>query len=203
MKQVEKDAYQFSSYAHAGRFVSYFHQLRYIHQYSPQTVLEIGVGDAVVGSFLKQNTQIAYTSVDIAEDLHPDIVAPVQKIPVGDKSYDVSCAFEVLEHIPFDQFESAVKEMVRVSKKAVLISVPHFGPPLQFSLKIPFLPHIRFSVKIPFPKTHVFNGQHYWELGKKGYPVSRVRNILKKHGKLVEEYIPFENQYHHFFILEV
>lgn len=202
MKQVQKDAYRFESYSHSGRFVSYFHQLKYIHRYSPQTVLEIGVGDGVVGSFIKQNTEIKYTSLDVAEDLHPDIVGSVTKLPFEDNTFDISCAFEVLEHIPFDQFETAVSELMRVSKKAVLISLPHFGPPLQFLLKIPLIPKIQFSLKLPFPKKHIFNGQHFFEIGKKDFPVSRISSILKKHGKLVEEYIPFENQYHHFFILE-
>lgn len=203
MKQVDKGAYKFESYAHSGRFVSYFHQLRYIHRYNPHTVLEIGVGDGVVGAFIKQNTNIQYTSLDVAEDLHPDVVGSVTQLPFKDKEFDISCAFEVLEHIPFDEFETAVKEMVRVSKKAVLISLPHFGPPIQCLLKIPLIPKIQFSLKVPWPLKHVFNGQHYFELGKKGFPVSRISNILKKYGTLVEEYIPFENQYHHFFILEV
>lgn len=202
MKQVDKTAYQFFSYAHAGRFVSYYYQLAEVLALNPDTVLEIGVGDGVFRDYIKNNTDISYTSVDVAGDLHPDVIADVTKLPFRDGAFDVVCAFEVLEHIPFERFESALKELARVSKGAVILSLPHFGPPVKFLLKMPFLPEISFSFKIPFAREHRFKGQHYWEIGKKGYSVKRIRGILEKYFKINKEFVPFENQYHHFFALE-
>jgi ubiquinone/menaquinone biosynthesis C-methylase UbiE len=201
-KQVDKSHYSFDKYAHSGRFASYFYQLKEIHGVNPKNVLEVGVGDAVIGNYLRDNTNILYKSIDIAEDLSPDVIGSVLDLPFEESTFDVVCAFEVLEHIPFESFERALSEMVRVAKKKVLISVPHFGPPVKFMLKIPFLPEIRFSFKIPFHKKHVFNGQHHWELGKKGYSVSRVLEIMKSQAHVERHYVPFENQYHHFFILK-
>ena len=199
--QVDKSHYAFGSYGFEGRFVSYYHQLKEVLSRKPESVLEIGVGDKVFGSFLKNNTSVRYHSVDVAEDLRPDTVASVTKLPFEDGSFDIVCAFEVLEHLPFDQFDAALKEMSRVAQKFVIISVPHFGPMLSFSLKVPFLPRLRFALKLPFPKRHVFNGQHYWELGKKGFPVSLIRKKLAAHGRVVESLVPFNSEYHHFFVL--
>ncbi len=202
MKQVDKDHYSFGTYAHTDRFASYFYQLKEIHASSPKNVLEIGVGDAVIGNYLRDNTNIEYTSLDIAADVNPTVIGSVLSMPFEDNAFDVVCAFEVLEHIPFDSFEQAVSEMTRVARNRVLISVPHFGPPIMFSLKIPFLKHIRWAFKVPYHPKHMWNGQHYWELGKKGFTVAEVKKILSKYGALVSHYVPFENQYHHFFILE-
>ncbi|HEY0908357.1 MAG TPA: class I SAM-dependent methyltransferase [Candidatus Paceibacterota bacterium] len=202
MKQVDRDHYSFSSYAHAGRFASYYYQLREIHDAKPSSVLEVGVGDAVIGNYIRDNTDIKYTSIDVAADVNPDVIGSVLALPFEDKSFDVVCAFEVLEHIPFESFDKAISEMSRVAKGRVLVSVPHFGPPIKFLIKIPFLPELSFAVKIPYHPVHKWNGQHYWELGKKGYSKRAVIEIMSKYGKVISEYVPFENQYHHFFILE-
>ncbi|MBA3284712.1 MAG: methyltransferase domain-containing protein [Nitrosopumilus sp.] len=202
MKQVDKEHYRFSRYCYPDRWASYYHQLEELLRYNPDTVLEVGAGDEVVKNYLETNTSVKHTSLDIAEDLHPDIIGSIDKIPLGDSTFDIVCAFEVLEHIPFESFEKAILEMKRVAKDYVLMSVPHFGPALKLNFKIPFLPEIRVACKIPFPKEHVFNGQHYWELGKKEYPLSRVKSILKNHFVLIKDFVPYDNQYHHFFILK-
>ena len=137
-QQVNKTAYKFSRYAHLGRFVSYYYQLAEVLAFSPVSVLEIGVGDGVFRDYLKNNTEISYTSVDVAGDLNPDVVGDVTELPFADVSYDVVCAFEVLEHIPFERFEEALAELCRVARHAVILSLPHFGPPIKFLLKIPF-----------------------------------------------------------------
>lgn len=207
MKQVDKDAYKFDSYGHVDRWGSYYYQLREIVAQKPKTVLEIGVGDAVIGNYLRSNTNIQYSTIDIAEDLHPDTVGDVRKLPFQDASFDVVCAFEVLEHLPFEDFSVAVSELHRVSRGSVLLSLPHFGPPVQFLLKLPLMSKIIprskiiFAFKIPFPKTHKFNGQHYWEIGKKGYSQEKIRKVLQEKFHIEKEFVPFENQYHHFFIL--
>lgn len=201
--QVDKSHYSFSRYGFEGRFVSYFWQLKKVLDLKPTSVLEVGVGDKVFGNFLKDNTSVAYTSLDIADDLKPDVLGSILQIPFADKSYDVACAFEVLEHLPFEQFDKAVSELARVARRNVVVSVPHFGPMLSFSLKIPFIPQLQLALKIPYPRRHLFNGEHYWELGKKGYPVGIIRQKLSVHGQIIKDFIPFGNPYHHFFVLKL
>ena len=128
---------------------------------------------------------------------------PQLELPFADASFDITCAFEVLEHLPFEQFDRAVAELCRVARTHVVISVPHFGPMFSFLLKIPFVPQIRAALKIPFPKEHIFKGQHYWEVGKRRYPVSLIRKKLSMHGNIVHDFVPFGSFYHHFFVLAV
>jgi ubiquinone/menaquinone biosynthesis C-methylase UbiE len=199
----KREGYAFERYAFEGRFVSYYHQLKLVLGRQPLSVLEVGAGDRVFGEFIKHNTDIAYTSVDIAEDLNPDVIASVTALPFADNSYDVVCAFEVLEHLPFESFDIALRELVRVARTGVVLSLPHFGPMLSFTFKIPFLKEVRVAYKIPFPKKHVFNGQHYWEIGKKGYSASRIRKHIAHSGTIVENYVPWGSAYHHFYSVNV
>jgi hypothetical protein len=201
-KQVDKQHYTFDRYLYPDRWGSYYYQLREVLKADPKSVLEVGAGDNVLKNYLTRNSGIKHTSIDIADDLHPDVIGSIEQLPFGDNAFDITCAFEVLEHLPFEKFEQCVLEMKRVASQYVMISVPHFGPAVKFNLKVPFLPDIRFAFKIPFPKKHEFNGQHYWEIGKKGYPPTLIRNILQKHLTLIKEFVPYENQYHHFFILK-
>lgn len=200
-KQVDKTAYRFEKYAGIDRFVSYRCQIAEILDAKPESVMEVGVGDGVVGDYLKRNTDIRYTSLDIADDVGADIIGSVTALPFPDKSFDVTCAFEVLEHLPFDRFDIAITELARVARKKVLVSIPHFGPPVKLYLKIPLFPALRFAFKIPYPREHVFNGQHYWEVGKRGYSVGTIRSHFEKRFVVEKEYVPFDNQYHRIYML--
>ena len=200
--QVERTHYKISGYGYAGRFVSYFNQISLAIKTNPSSILEIGSGDKVFSSYIKQNTKIEVKTLDLAEDLNPDVIGDIRSIPFADKSFDTVCAFEVLEHIPFEEVKTALGEMFRVSKNYVFISVPHFSPQFKFLLKIPFIPEIKFAIKIPYFKKHKFDGEHYWELGKSGFKKSRLKNLLKEYGEVEMDFIPFENQYHHFILVK-
>lgn len=202
MTQVSKESYGIGKYAKLDRFASYAIQVQELLATRPSSILEIGVGDGVVSEYFRRHGKIKYKTVDFAEDLRPDIVADVRALPLSDASYDTVCAFEVLEHLPFADFEKCLSELVRVAKNYVIISLPHFSHPIKVSLKIPLLPELKFLIKIPHPKQHVFDGQHYWEIGKRGYPVSRIRAILSRFGHLEREFVPFESPAHHFFVLK-
>lgn len=197
-----KDDYQnFSKYSHKSRWISYWHQIDEVLGLKPGNVLEIGIGDKTVASFLKSRG-IVVTTLDINEELKPDVVGSVLTMPFQDNSFDVVLCAEVLEHLPFEKFAEGLKEIKRVSKKNVVLSLPHFGHSVKFSFKIPLIKEKKFAIRIGFPTEHRFNGEHYWEIGKRGYPLAKIRKIIKNHFKIKKEFIPFENQYHHFFILK-
>ncbi|MBP6881370.1 MAG: class I SAM-dependent methyltransferase [Candidatus Pacebacteria bacterium] len=204
-KQVDKKHYAFEKYVDQSRWMSYWHQIREIvSRPEISSVLEIGPGSDFLRQVLRvYRPDITYHTVDIATDLQPDIVGNATKIPVEANSYDLVCAFQVLEHIEYSDFEPAIIEMKRVAKEYVFISLPHFSPSIEFWFKIPFLKRLKLATKIPVPLKHTFGGQHYWEIGKKGYSPKKIRSVLQKHLTILDEYVPFENQYHRFYITKI
>lgn len=199
LSHLEK--YSFKKYDSKARWISYWHQIDEVLKLNPKNVLEIGVGNKTVASYL-ENSGLDVVTLDINEQLKPDVVGSVLKMPFENNSFDVILCAEVLEHLPFDEFEKGLSELKRVTRKYVVLSLPHFGHSITFSFKIPFLKEKKIAIRMPFPIKHYFNGEHYWEIGKKGYPLSKIESIIQKYFQIRKDFIPFENQYHHFFILE-
>ena len=201
MSEVSKEKYSFSKYDHKNRWISYWHQIDEVLGLSPQNVLEVGVGSKVVANYLKDRG-VKVVTLDIDANLKPDVTASIIKMPLESDSFDVVLCAEALEHLPFEKFEEGLKELKRVSKKNIVLSLPHFGHSLKFGFKIPLIKERKFSMRLAFPIKHEFNGEHYWEIGKRGYSLKKIRDIIRKYFKIRKEFIPFENQYHHFFVLE-
>lgn len=123
MKQVNKSHYNFSEYTDKRRWASIWHQVDEICKLSPNTVLEIGPGPGTL-KHIMHSLGINVQTVDLDPDLSPDYVASVTQLPIQNCSFDLVCAFQVLEHLPFESSIIAFSEMVRVAKKYVLISLP-------------------------------------------------------------------------------
>lgn len=198
---TNKINYFASDYEDKNRWMSYWHQIKEVSDFSPKNVLVIGKGNGLISEYLKL-AGIKIVVLDIDETLKPDVIASVLKMPFSDNEFDVVLCAEVLEHLPYNEFNKALSEIKRVAKIGAVISLPHFGPAIRFFLKIPFLPELKFILKLPYPIKHQFKGEHYWEIGKKGYLLKRIKNDIKKSGFAIEnDYIVFENPLHHFFVL--
>ncbi len=179
--QVDKSHYG-RSYRSRDRWLSYYHQLSEVRSCSPSSVLEVGPGEGIVTEALRRDG-VRVVTCDIAEDLHPDRVGSIVALPSTDGEFDLALAAEVLEHIRFDDVPQALKELRRVSALHVVVSLPHPGWVFSLSVKLPLLPYLNIFFQIPFFwQTHIFNGEHYWELGKKGYPVSRFVAVAHNAG---------------------
>lgn len=202
-KQVHKSHYFDEKYNSKTRWLSFFYQIEILQDVKAKSILEIGPGNGLA-TYVLRDRGVQVTTVDIDPDLKPDIVADVEKLPLADNTVDVVCAFEVLEHMPFELFLENLKEMSRVSKKYVIISLPDRRRILFHLLfKIPFLNYKNIFIKIPSFKKHVFDGQHYWEIGKKGYSVSNIKKHIEKAGLIIkDDYVHADVPGAHYFILE-
>ena len=172
-------------------------------------MLEIGVGNRTVSNYLKENG-VDITTFDFDKELKPDIVGDVRDMKgIKDNSFDVVMACEVLEHIPFDDVEYALKELKRVSSKYVIVSLPQYGWSFNINLVIPFLDRLtkkRFlNIGFFIPRFYSnvkFDGQHYWEIGCKDYSLKRVRELFSKYFNVEDEFEVELNRFHRFFVLK-
>ncbi len=200
LKQVNKEHYEFSAYLSKERWTSIWHQLYETQRLEPENVLEVGPGPGIFKS-VAEKVGIHVETLDIDPALDPNHVGSATSIPLPDNSYDVVCAFQVLEHFPYDESLEAFREMVRVSKRYVALSLPDARYVWPYSVRFPGRT-VNFLVPKPRLRApvHKFNGEHYWEINTRDYSLGRVRADLSRYGDLVSTYRVHENPYHRFFI---
>lgn len=201
--QVTQTHYFNLEYDTKVRWISYWYQINEVIRQNPKSVLEIGSGNKTVSDYLKK-VGFKVTTCDFDTKLKPDIVANILKLPFKSESFDVVLCAEVLEHLPFTNFVKALREICKVTRNSAIITLPHFSlTNLYLGIKIlPFITQKELSFKVDYPFKHKFDGEHYWEIGKRGYPLNRIKREIIKSGFLIQKmYYPKENPRHHFFVL--
>ena len=97
------------------------------------SLLDIGCGN---GAFLEhlekyrinlklQGIERSNTALESAVCKAPIFEGSVDSLSFDNGSFDIVSALEVIEHLPFTVYEAALKELERISKEYILISVPY------------------------------------------------------------------------------
>lgn len=199
--QVDASHYYHQSYDTKERWISYWYQLHEVLKANPANCLEVGCGNGTVRTYLRSRG-LEVTVVDIDATLEPDRVGDIRSLPCADNEFDVVLCAEVLEHLPFGDVPKALKELQRVSRRLVILSIPHTGRLMEFVIRAPWLPRLAFRAKLPGRRTFTFDGQHYWEANARNFPIAKVLKVISASFTVQRDYLVPEYPYHHFFILE-
>ncbi len=201
-KQVDSDHYFKKSYNKKGRFCSFWHQIDEVYKQAPGNILEIGKGNGLVADFL-QKAGFDVSTLDINPDMNPTFHGSVLEIPCPDRSFDLVMCFQTLEHLPYEDFIPALTQLHRVSRKCVILSLPDMKPVHRVHVEFPFFkfrffyPHLFYR-----PADWKFDGQHYWNINNKDYPLKKICKDLEMiNFKIINHFRVPENPGHHFFIL--
>ena len=201
--QVAPSHYDPRRYDSPERLHSYGFQIETILKVEPKHVLEIGIGNGFVSRYLR-DCQVRVTTFDLDARLKPAVCGSLTHLPFADNSFDTVSCCEVLEHLPYASVPNALVELARVTAKQVVLSVPDVSPYFQLKYDLPLLGQwygLRSLHFWPWSKPHIYNGEHYWELGKKGYTLRCFITALRSAGL-----VPYSwqralgNPYHRFFV---
>lgn len=168
------------------RLHSYRYQLVRALASRPKRVLVVGKGDDLVVDLLKR-AGIDVVTLDVDPTLKPDLLASVESIPLPEDSFDVTICCEVLEHLPFDRLLICLRELSRVTKTHLVMSVPDIRRFLTLRLSIP---KIEIDWQFSIPKFRVgkvtperFAGcPHFWEIGFEGTGYKEVKRVIEESG---------------------
>ena len=166
-------------YLSPDRMATYAYQIKEALQSTPSSVLEIGPGSGIVSHVLRANG-IRVTTLDIDPRLQPDVVGSVTDLAFLEDAFDTVLCFQVLEHLPFDALEPCLRELDRVARSSVILSVPNFVHFYRASFVLPVIGLVRFGIRWPawLGKRLKGHPEHYWELSRPGYTVRRVAGVI-------------------------
>lgn len=164
------------------------------------SVVEFGPGRGVTGA-LVEHFEIDYLGVDVdSVRFRPDEVSTVLDFD-ADRTFDMVCAFQVLEHQPFEELEDHLLKLRDISETYVYISLPFAGRYVGLTLNVA-APKVHRKIKRARAwrrlnpqsrtpddaRTDVYN-PHYWEVGDEQVPKQRMRRILDECGlDIIDEF---------------
>jgi hypothetical protein len=196
--------YSFCSYVTKKRWISYWYQIMEIIAFNPRNVLVIGCGDGIVVDCLKKYG-LSVDTFDLFADFNPTYLGSVTEIKsiLGAKKYDCILCCQVLEHVPFKDFESIISQLKTLATKSLILSLPQKYSKIEFSLVLKDIKFPKILYAIPKKNRKLApNGEHCWEIGVKGSSLKQVVTVLNKYFILSKQYAVPENPYHRFFILK-
>jgi ubiquinone/menaquinone biosynthesis C-methylase UbiE len=135
-----------------------------------ESYLETGVGTAQTLERLQQTTHARCVGVEKtpnAQALGKDyakhceiILGDALKLPLPDKSFDVSYSLGLFEHFSLEEQKRFLSEQARVTKKRIVFSVPLRVPHMMFAMW--FNKNIR-GLKGVWADDELFNKRHFME----------------------------------------
>lgn len=199
--QVSQDHY-LGDYLNLPRMMTYWYQAKAVRDCGGVSALEIGIGMGLT-TWILERWGLNISTLDVDPELRPSAVGDLLKMPFADGSFDTILIAEVLEHLPFERFDESLAELRRVSSKHVIITLPCPLVGVHFGVNVPLLEPFFIALGFRQWSRPRFDGQHYWELDRRGYPKRRIRRHLRDAGfEIVKQFRPGLSLYNYFFVLE-
>lgn len=169
---------------HLSNFVNSYYQFRDVQSLPDcRRVLIVGPGQGLVPEVLKWRGY-EVTTFDIDETFNPDIVGSVHDLGAfRDGQFDAVIASHVLEHLAVTYLDSALRELARVARYAILY-LPVHGRHIH--LRLNGIKNIDWSLIFdlfnPFEKPdgitpRYMAKQHFWEIGMRGF---RTKEMIRR-----------------------
>ena len=182
---------------HLSNFVNSYYQYRDVTKWvgANPSVLIIGPGQGLDTEVLKWRG-CRVTTFDIDETFRPDVIGSCHEMSMfGNAQFDVVIASHVLEHLPLPYLDLALAEIARVGRHAIFyLPVAGRHTLLRF---VPGFKGIDWALVFDACKfwerpdgvsAKYCAGQHYWEIGYRGFRLNDLRERFSPRFDLLDSY---------------
>ncbi len=198
--QVTVDHY-LGDYLNLPRMITYWYQAEAVRRCGGNRVMEIGLGMGLT-TWILRRWGLNVTTLDIDAELGPNCAGDIRELPFADGSFDTVLAAEVLEHLPYSDLDRSLSELRRVARTHVVVTLPCALVGVHVGINLPILEPFFLAFGFRQWTRPRFDGQHYWELDRRGYPKRRIRRAMVRAGFAIErEFRPGLSLYNYFFVL--
>lgn len=203
---LSRDRYFAADYFTRAQFDSLVSQILEVVKLKPRRILEVGPGNGFVSNFLR-SAGFEVITFDINQSLKPDVVGNLTEIDrhFPDSSFDLILCAEVLEHLPFELFETILKKFAVITREHVVITLPrqhHIILDWRMYVKIPFVRPINLNWFWRIPHRTKWEG-HHWEVDyQKKYSLRSICEIMARYFQVTACQVDERVRHHQFFILK-
>jgi Methyltransferase domain len=181
---------------HLSNFTNAYYQYRDVQRCGEvRTILVIGPGQGLdTQVFRWRGYQV--TTFDIDDTFAPDVRGSVHDMRMFEADrFDIVIASHVLEHLAVAYLDPALDEIARVGRFA-LVYLPVAGRHAQLRL-VPGVRNLDLSLVIDLfdyfgrpdgVTSRYCQGQHFWEIGRRGFSVRQVRRRLERRFDVLDAY---------------
>lgn len=167
------------------------------------SLVEMGVGSGFCANYLRSKGHKIRT-IDIDASKKPDVVCNLKNW-IPDFQYDGFLAFEIFEHVPFNDLYPSINNLSKAKVNFLYISVPfntmNRRNIVSFEVKIANWKEKRFEFRYPFfGSTKIRTPAHHWELGKDGITLEKYLKIFTDNDYKIIEKVSYR---HRFFLVAV
>ena len=186
-KQVDKDGIYYAHQPVYGfrkghsergliaRFIRTYQIMKALSHLKFNSLLDVGGAEGFTAYRIKEIFNVKVRNSDLSEEackrakeifnIESDPV-DIHELPYKDNEFDIVLCSETLEHVT--NLDKAISELIRVAKKAIIITVPHEDDAII---------ERNIKEKIPHAHIHSFHSGSFHFLESRGYRVFKKRMI--------------------------
>lgn len=182
---------------HLSNFVNAYYQYRDVTKWvgAEPSILIIGPGQGLDTQVFKWR-RCSVTTFDIDSTFKPDVIGSCHDMPMfGDAQFDVVIASHVLEHLPLAYLDRALRELARVGRHTIVYlpvagrhGLLRFVPGIKGIDWATVFDYRRFWERPDGEHAKYCGGQHYWEVGYRGFRIRDMCHRFETQFDVLEQY---------------